>query len=344
MPGFKAIDLFSGCGGLTAGLKQAGFRVVAAVEIEPKAADTYRKNHPTVLLKESNVKRVAVRTLMKELSLKKGQLDLLAGCPPCQGFSVLRTQNGARSAEDSRNQLIEQMLRFARVLRPRAIMMENVPKLREQELFKTFCAKLTKIGYQIRWEVKDAARYGVPQRRKRLILVAGYGFDIPLAPETVTPKTVREAIGNLDEAGKSGDDLHDLPEKRSEKVLGLIRDIPKDGGSRGDLPKDRQLQCHHRQDGFHDIYGRMAWDKVAPTITSGCHNPSKGRFLHPEQDRAITLREAALLQSFPSRYRFATSDGKEAIALMIGNALPPEFIKRHALKVRQALGGRVPAD
>lgn len=200
------------------------------------------------------------------------------------------------------------------------------------------------MGYRITWEIKDAARYGVPQRRKRLILVAGYGLDIPLASESTMLRTVREAIGDLREAGKSGDALHDLPEKRSEKILKLIRDIPKDGGSRGDLPKDRQLSCHHRQDGFYDIYGRMAWDKVAPTITSGCHNPSKGRFLHPEQDRAITLREAALLQSFPSRYQFSVSDGKEAIALMIGNALPPEFIKRHALEVRRALAGRVPPD
>src|SRR5579884_2382913 len=312
MPRYTAIDLFAGCGGLTTGLKQAGFRVLAAVEVEPKAADTYRKNHPTVLLKQANIIRVAARALMNELSLKRGKLDLLAGCPPCQGFSVLRTRNGARSAEDSRNRLIEQMLRFARVLRPRAIMMENVPKLRDHKSFGIFCEKLAELGYRITWEIKDAARYGVPQRRKRLILVAGYGLDIPLASESTMLRTVREAIGDLREAGKSGDALHDLPEKRSEKILKLIRDIPKDGGSRGDLPKDRQLSCHHRQDGFYDIYGRMAWDKVAPTITSGCHNPSKGRFLHPEQDRAITLREAALLRGFPADYAFSLRRGKFA--------------------------------
>jgi DNA (cytosine-5)-methyltransferase 1 len=128
-----------------------------------------------------------------------------------------------------------------------------------------------------------------------------------------------------------------LPEKRAGTVLKLIRDIPKDGGSRGDLPRARQLRCHKKSDGFSDIYGRMAWKKVAPTITSGCFNPSKGRFLHPESDRAITMREAALLQGFPRDYSFALSYGKQAIALMIGNALPPEFIRRHALEIHGAL-------
>ena len=153
--------------------------------------------------------------------------------------------------------------------------------------------------------------------------------------------TVRKAIGGLNRAGASGDELHDLPERRAKRVLQLIREIPKNGGSRADLPAARQLKCHIRQDGFHDIYGRMSWDDVAPTITSGCHNPSKGRFLHPDEDRAITLREAALLQSFPQTYRFPLSGGKEAIALMIGNALPPEFIRRHALEIRKALSALV---
>jgi DNA (cytosine-5)-methyltransferase 1 len=110
----------------------------------------------------------------------------------------------------------------------------------------------------------------------------------------------------------------------------LIRRIPKNGGSRSDLPEEDQLDCHKRCNGFKDVYGRMAWGEVSPTITSGCFNPSKGRFLHPEEDRAITMREAALLQGFPRRYKFPTTDNKSAIALMIGNALPPPFIAAHA--------------
>jgi DNA (cytosine-5)-methyltransferase 1 len=124
---------------------------------------------------------------------------------------------------------------------------------------------------------------------------------------------------------------------RSKRVADLIRDIPKDGGSRGDLPKKRQLACHKKSDGFRDVYGRMAWDKVSPTITGGCFNPSKGRFLHPVKNRTITMREAALLQSFPRSYKFNSDIGTQAIALMIGNALPPEFIRRHALAIVEAL-------
>jgi DNA (cytosine-5)-methyltransferase 1 len=340
---FTAIDLFSGCGGLTLGLKQAGFRVVAAIEIEQTAVQAYRKNHKEVVVKKRNIERVAAYELMAELGIKRGQLDLLAGCPPCQGFSVLRTQNGARSAEDGRNQLVYQVLRFARVLRPNAIMMENVPKLRDHPSFLDFCSRLARIGYKLTWAIKDAAYYGVPQRRKRLIILAGLGFEIPPAGEADEMTTVRKAIGSLTPAGVSGDPLHDLPERRAERVLRLIKEIPKDGGSRGDLPESRQLPCHQRQNGFHDIYGRMAWDDVAPTITSGCHNPSKGRFLHPVEDRAITLREAALLQGFPRDYHFPISAGKEALALMIGNALPPEFIRRHALSIRAALNSHAPA-
>jgi len=143
--------------------------------------------------------------------------------------------------------------------------------------------------------------------------------------------------GDLRRPGKSRDALQNLREYRSEKVLKLIREIPKDGGSRSDLPKSRQLPCHKRSNGFKDIYGRMAWDAPSPTITGGCFNPSKGRFLHPRDNRAITLREAAILQSFPRRYRFPVEASKESVALMIGNALPPTFIRRHANQISKSL-------
>lgn len=332
-----AIDLFSGCGGLTLGLKQAGFRVAAAVEIDPLAVKTYKANHRRVLVKEADIRDLSVEKLMRQLRLRRGQLDLLAGCPPCQGFSALRTRNGARRNRDVRNSLIQEMLRFASALRPKAVMMENVPRLKNHKLFRDLCKGLRRLGYNLTYDVKDAAEYGTPQRRRRLILLAGRGFDIEFAAETLRPRTVRGAIGRLSKPGASRDQLHNLPEKRTPQVLRLIKDIPKDGGSRRDLPRHRQLACHKRSDGFADIYGRMAWDEVAPTITSGCFNPSKGRFLHPDQDRAITMREAALLQGFPRNYAFDVSGGKEAVALIIGNALPPEFIRRHALQIRGAL-------
>ena len=143
--------------------------------------------------------------------------------------------------------------------------------------------------------------------------------------------------------GESGDPVHDIPEKRAMRTMQLIRRIPRDGGSRTDLPEEDQLECHKRCEGFKDVYGRMSWEKVSPTITSGCFNPSKGRFLHPEEDRAITMREAALLQGFPQRYKFPTTSNKSAIALMIGNALPPPFISAHARVIRSALRRTPPA-
>jgi DNA (cytosine-5)-methyltransferase 1 len=174
-----AIDLFSGCGGLTLGLKQAGFRVIAAVESDALAVKTYKSNHPRVHVCQDDIRKIAARTLMVELGIKEGQLDLLAGCPPCQGFSVLRTRNGAAQNRDQRNGLIDQMLRFARAFRPKAIMLENVPGLVSRRPFRELCRDLSRLGYRVQWDVKDARHYHVPQRRKRLILLAGRGFEIP---------------------------------------------------------------------------------------------------------------------------------------------------------------------
>jgi DNA (cytosine-5)-methyltransferase 1 len=339
MKKLTAIDLFSGCGGLTLGLKLAGFSVKAAVENDPLAVRTYKANHRRVRVCAGDIRAVKARTLMKELGMKPGDLDLLAGCPPCQGFSVLRTRNGAKQRRDIRNGLIQDMLRFIRAFRPKTIMMENVPGLGEHWLFHNFCRALRKFGYRVHWDVKDASRFRVPQRRKRLILLAGRALDIPFAEESTRLCTVKQTIGRLSKPGRSYDALHNLPENRTAKTLKLIKAIPKDGGSRSDLPHRLQLECHKRSDGFKDIYGRMAWGKPAPTITGGCFNPSKGRFLHPEANRAITLREAALLQTFPKKYRFPTDVSKEQVALMIGNALPPVFIEQHAEEIAKTLRG-----
>lgn len=149
--------------------------------------------------------------------------------------------------------------------------------------------------------------------------------------------TVRSAIGKLGTSAMSTDPVHNHGERRSDVVRARIGGIPVNGGSRVSLAS--QLACHERTRGFHDIYGRMAWDAVAPTITSGCINPSKGRFLHPVEDRAITLREAALLQTFPLSYQFSMRKGKYAAAVLIGNALPPELVRRQAMALGDLLRG-----
>src|SRR5580704_2912833 len=153
-----AIDLFSGCGGLTLGLKQAGFQVVAAVELDASAVATYRSNHPEVLVKHGDIRRLSPPGLRRALGLRAGELDLLAGCPPCQGFSALRTLNGAKDTADRRNRLIYQMLRFARAFRPKAVMMENVPALLHQKSFRRLGRGLEKLGYKLTFGVKNAAK------------------------------------------------------------------------------------------------------------------------------------------------------------------------------------------
>ena len=338
MKKLSAVDLFCGCGGLTQGLRDAGFTVVGAVDNDDYALEAYRANHRRVRVWSADIRRVSADRMRKDLKLRKGQLALLAGCPPCQGFSTVRTLNGSRRVEDERNDLLFDFLRFVRAFRPRALMLENVPGLVSDQRFKRFVAKLHSLKYGVEYRIVNAADHGVPQRRKRLILLAhAHNGKVEFPTGTTEMVTVRQAIGYLPPAGKSGDPLHDVTEKRSEKVSKLIALVPKNGGSRSDLPRRMRLKCHRKLRGFYDIYGRMAWNDVAPTITSGCHNPSKGRFLHPVRNRAITLREAAVLQGFPVKYRFPEEIKKERISLMIGNALPPPLITSHANVVRSKL-------
>ncbi|MHB9150708.1 MAG: DNA cytosine methyltransferase [Thermoleophilia bacterium] len=331
-----AVDLFCGCGGCTVGLKKAGFRVAAAVDIDPASIATYEANHPEVAMFKRDIRELDPLEVVGGAGYRRERLDLLAGCPPCQGFSTMRTLNGALTVDDPRNDLLLDFRRFVVALRPRAVMLENVPGLADDVRFSSFCSRMEELGYLGRHRILDAADYGVPQRRRRLIYVAGLGFEIPDPAEVQTQQTVRDAIGGLPKAGASGDPVHDMPERRTPRIRDMISRIPRNGGSRKDLPTELQLECHRRCNGFKDVYGRMSWDRPAPTITSGCFNPSKGRFLHPEEDRAVTMREASLLQGFPPDYAFA-SESKIAVALMIGNALPPPFIEAHARCIAEAM-------
>ncbi|MBF8674847.1 DNA cytosine methyltransferase [Pseudomonas fulva] len=334
---FTAIDLFSGCGGLSLGLEQAGFRVAAAVEIASKAIETYKANHPKVALYDGDIRDIEPLSILRDIGIKPGELDLLAGCPPCQGFSRLRTKNKTNSVIDERNDLISDFIRFAKNMMPKCIMLENVPSLTKDERFELAVHELRTLGYHCTVQVLDAANYGVPQRRKRLIMLASRVHEPVLAKQSEARVTVRQAFSSIPTSAYTNDLVHLIPERRSQAVQHVISLIPKNGGSRRDLPDEYQLDCHKKSDGFRDVYGRMYWDAVSPTITSGCHNPSKGRFLHPEFDRTITLREAAILQGFPANYYFNPAHGKEAIALMIGNALPPPFIAAHAKSLKSGI-------
>lgn len=334
-----ALDLFSGCGGMTVGLKRAGFRVLGAFEIDSLAVETYRSNHPSVRIWPNDIRQVKVSSVKRSLGLSTGELDLLAACPPCEGFSSIRTLHGSRAIEDSRNDLVFQVLRFVRHLLPKTVLIENVPALLEDDRMATILKVLTQKGYSIRLATVNAADYGVPQRRKRMVLLASRigAIELPTPLTSGNPKTVRDQIEKLPLPHRSKDSLHCISERRSVRIMDLIRSIPADGGSRADLPPEFQLECHRRCDGFKDVYGRMAWDKPAPTLTGGCVNPSKGRFLHPVQNRAITLREAALLQGLPRRYKISLRKGKMPAAELIGNALPPDLVSHFAEKIKNQI-------
>lgn len=298
--------------------------------------------HPDTLCFQMDIRNLGGAELLKALGLRRGQLDLLAGCPPCQGFSTLRTRKKKLAEADDRNDLLFDFLRMVEALAPRAIMMENVPALAKDKRMRDFVRGISRLGYHINQrsvQVLDAADYGVPQRRLRMILLASKAGEIAAAKRSET-LTVRQCLEHvsLGPVGQANDKLHDHKPKRTERVQDIIRHIPKNGGSRTALPEHLVLPCHKRRsEGFRDVYGRLAWDQVAPTMTGGCGNPSKGRYLHPEEDRAISLREAAVLQTFPRDYQFDLSRGREKVALMIGNALPPEFIRRHAVAIATTL-------
>ena len=331
-----AIDLFSGCGGLSLGLKKAGFEVRGAIEIEPLAAATYRRNHRTTTLVQDDIRSVGGLQLKRAAGLGRGSLDLLAGCPPCQGFSRIRSRNRA-SVDDPKNDLIFEFLRLTKELRPKMLLLENVPGICKDRRFARILEEIRRIGYWYDRAVADAAHYGVPQRRKRLILMASRLGPIKVPAGRGRRKTVRDYIENLNVPSKTNDALQRMHQKSTVRVKVMISKIPRNGGSRAALGSESQLACHKRITGFRDVYGRMKWDDVAPTLTGGCFNPSKGRFLHPVQNRAITLREAALLQTFPRSYYFPTEAGLGAIARLIGDALPPVFAAAQGRHLRTHL-------
>lgn len=335
---YTALDLFCGCGGMTEGLKQAGFHVVAGIEIDDNAGQAYLLNHArgkTALLHRDirDVEPLEISNL-----LAGRPLHLLACCPPCQGFSTIRRKNKKGAVNDSRNKLIHEFYRFVKELRPVTIMLENVPALSEFWDFKQVVRKMKALGYIIEYRIVNVAKYGVPQNRKRLVLLGSLLGKLNIKEGSSKRVTVRNMIGELEDANITEDLVHRIYPHHTVDVQRRIELTPIDGGSRSDLPEIFTLDCHKREGiGFRDVYGRLRWDDVSSTITGGCLNPSKGRFLHPEKNRCITAREAALLQTFPKGYIFPTDIPKSALALMIGNALPPEFCKQQAENICEHL-------
>ncbi|MCX8500087.1 MAG: DNA cytosine methyltransferase [Alphaproteobacteria bacterium] len=332
----NAIDLFAGCGGLTQGMHDAGFTTKVAVEIEPIAAEAYGLNHPATKIITKNIREVHSQDILSQLDGEP--LHLLAGCPPCQGFSSVRRLNRKKPVEDHRNDLVLQYLRLVKELNPLTIMMENVPALIEYEQFKIMITELKDLGYNPKVNILNVKDFEVPQNRRRLVLIGSRLAEIDFPPKRTTKLYVRDAIYFLPLPELSDDHFHRIQAKHSDHVMRRIELTPHDGGSRKDLPAEYILDCHKKTNvGFHDIYGRLRWDDYSTTITGGCLNPSKGRFLHPEQNRCISPREAAILQSFPADYKFPPKVNKSQLSLLIGNALPPKFSYYQSLSIAEHL-------
>ena len=373
----KAIDLFSGCGGVSCGLTNAGFKVKAAVEVDPEAARTYSAYPPlsTVNVLVQDICDLSGKKILREAGIKKDELYLLAGCPPCQNFSRQNPKN-KKKTKDERKKLLFEFLRIIKETYPPFLLMENVPGIVTKfnsSILNEFVRKLeNKRGkkeerYIIRKDVLNAADYGVPQFRKRFVLhgiradiyeelkSCGSDFQLPKPTHGIRPEngllpwvTAEQAIGDLPEI-KAGEyysgERHVLNHKcanLSEQNLRKMQFVRAHGGSRECLPEDMTLACHKKEDkdgnkysGHKDVYGIMAANKPSPTMTGGCLFYTKGRYGHYAQDRAISIREAARFQTFPDNFEF--SDNLATAALQIGNAVPVKLVEASAYEFMQAI-------
>ncbi len=331
----SCVDLFCGLGGLTHGLIKGGVRVVAGVDVDPQCRFPYEENNEALFI-EKDVCDLSGDELR---SLWKGkQYSLLAGCAPCQPFSTY-SRKGRGKRKDTKWSLVADFGRLIRQSQPDLVTMENVPQLLDHNVFTEFTESLH--GYSLGWDIVECAKYHVPQTRKRLVLLASRLGPISLlSPELINeqcpglideanPPTVRKAISHLRplSAGESdpADALHSAC-RLSELNLRRIR-ASKPGGTWRDWDEELVASCHRENSGetYPSVYGRMEWDTLSPTITTQCFGYGNGRFGHPEQDRAITLREAAILQTFPDSYRFLPPGRRAKFSVLgrlIGNAVP----------------------
>lgn len=337
----KIIDCFCGAGGLSLGFEKIGFKVVYAFDFDEAAIKTYKHNaqhhHGPAFVRD--IYNVSKKSIEEDLGHELGEIDVVIGGPPCQGFSVQRRGDD----NDPRNNLVLEYIRMIMDIKPRFFVMENVGGLlspRGLPYYNKLVESLGEAGYKIQKEKLTASDFGVPQGRKRVFIVGeritgdAAKFSFP-KPNGEAERTVRDAIADLMDKNEN-----DIPNHKSDRLspknLQRIQAIT-EGQGRDSLPEELQLECHKKNTGHRhlDTYGRMAWDKPSPTITARFDSFSRGRFGHPVLDRTITLREGARLQTFPDDFEFLGS--KVEIARQIGNAVPPVLAEKVAEKVKECL-------
>ena len=352
------VDLFSGAGGLTHGFYLEGFEVAAGIDFDAACKYGYEANNGDARFIHKDIREVTgqeIRDLYPE-----GCIKVLVGCAPCQPFSSYARK--VKNKDENKWRLLEEFARLVVEVAPDIVSMENVRYLEnfnKGEMLNYFTGVLYNQGYQVEVNPKvSCASYGVPQLRTRLVLLASKLGPITLVPGTYGPeryRTVRDVIGGLPPLIAGGVDPND-PTHRTNgltetNMKRMQASLP--GGTWEDWDESLLAACHQKENGksFKSVYGRMSWDKVAPTITTQCYGFGNGRFGHPEQDRAISLREAALLQTFPRSYQFVETEKPchvSELSRLIGNAVPVELGRAIARSIRSHLrqfaptGERIP--
>ncbi len=330
----EIVDLFCGVGGLTRGLLDAGLNVIAGFDLDSTCKYTYEKNN-NVVFHNMNIRNMKKKDVNRCYS--DGVIKILVGCAPCQPFSQMRYKLGKQNSKDEKYDLLSEFGRIIKEVEPEIVSMENVPNIRDTTVFTKFLNLLYENGYTTDGgQVVYCPDYGIPQNRRRFILLASKLGEIHLIPPTHKrdESTVRKFIEHLppvkDGEDCSSDKLHRTAKLSDINIRRIQNSIP--GGTWKDWPVELRCECHKKESGqtYTSVYGRMRWDAVGPTITTQFYCYGTGRYGHPEQDRALTLREGALLQTFPLNYDFIDPSvpfKMKDIARHIGNAVPPRLGK-----------------
>jgi DNA (cytosine-5)-methyltransferase 1 len=343
-PLVTGIDVFCGAGGLTYGLRKAGVDVVAGIDVDPACEFPFTANNDAEF-RLGDIESCTGAELSK--LYPKRSIRLLAGCAPCRPFSAFR--RGEDTSGDQEWSLLQEFQRLVKELKPELVTMENVPDLASQPIFERFVRSLEVLDYEVDYGSVYCPPFGIPQRRRRLVLLASRigPVKVPVGPlETDDFKTVRETIGNLKRLRAGETDVRDrLHKARAVTATNLERiKASRPGRTWKDWPKHLRAECHKKTTGatYQSVYARMSWDEPSPTITTQAYNFGTGRFGHPDQHRAITLREAAMLQTFPRKYKFVAPRKPVyllTVGKLIGNAVPPRlayFIGKELMRVAAA--------
>lgn len=350
MKNYSVIDLFCGAGALTHGFILEGFNVVAGVDADESCKYAYETNNPNAIFLSERIENVDISEIMQ--LYPEDHVKILIGCAPCQPFSGY---NKSRQDYDEKWRLLSNFSDLISKIKPVVVSMENVPNLinfRKGEIYQEFVDRLEKDRYYVSaYPQVFCPEYGIPQNRKRLVLIASKFDKIRLLDGTHTPsnyKIVRDTISDLEplDAGQTSQkDPYHKASGISDLNLKRIRaSIP--GGTWRDWPEELIAPCHLKESGntYSNVYGRMKWDEPSPTITTQCTGFGNGRFGHPEQDRAISLREAARLQTFPDYYQFVPPNSPHYLSLIrkfIGNAVPVDLARVIAKSIKQHLNSYI---